>query len=372
MNGVSRHAANLAAALLRTNLISELHFIAGAWQKEMFSRLCAGVDPRFHAHFIPLGDANLSRLRWYYRDLPQIAAQLGAHVVHFACPAPMKKGAYRCSTVVSLHDLYPFDIPSNFGPLSSIATRHIMARCIRNVDAIACVSESTRDRLAARFPDQAHKALTICNVVEPDGALRPPAVSFIPEGRAFLLCVAQHRTNKNIALAIRVFEQILNQRLMPCNAQLVVIGIPGPETRGIRELIRALKLEHNVLLLSGLSEAELQWCYRHSRLLLAPSTIEGFGLPVAEALLSGCPVVCSDIPAFREIGAALCNFVPASNDPIRGYVETIRRVLALPRPVPAELPQFAALTVGHLYLDLYETLACRAISGFWYATATRT
>ncbi len=40
MNGVSRHAANLATALLQTSSVSELHFVAGSWQKEMFRRTC--------------------------------------------------------------------------------------------------------------------------------------------------------------------------------------------------------------------------------------------------------------------------------------------------------------------------------------------
>ena len=72
-----------------------------------------------------------------------------------------------------------------------------------------------------------------------------------------------------------------------------------------------------VMLVSGISDAEMQWCYRNCDLLLAPSTIEGFGLPVAEALLAGCRIVCSDIPPFVKWAgsiAAMWGLVHAARD----------------------------------------------------------
>jgi glycosyltransferase involved in cell wall biosynthesis len=362
MNGVSRHAANLVTALLQTNSVSELHFVAGSWQKEMFRRTCERSDSRFHAHFVTLGDANLSRIRWYYSELPHIATQLEADMVHFACPAPIRSGAFRCSTIVSLHDLYAFDIPENFGILRSSITRRIMAQCLRRADGIACVSESTRSGLEARFRAEHPKAVTICNVVEPERSPGTDAFHLISQGQDFLLCVAQHRKNKNIALAIQVYNSLLQQRLMSCNSKLVVVGIPGPETRRIRGQIRDLKLESNVLLVSGLSDAALQWCYRQCKLLLSPSITEGFGLPVAEALLAGCPVVCSDIPAFREVAGEMCHYVDWGDGLVSRYVNAIREVLSLSRPDPIAMPQFSARVIGQKYVEFYERLACRGVS----------
>jgi glycosyltransferase involved in cell wall biosynthesis len=194
--------------------------------------------------------------------------------------------------------------------------------------------------------------------VEPERFPRADAFHLIPQGQDFLLCVAQHRANKNVVLAIGIFERLIRQRAIPCNSQLVVVGIPGPETRNIRDRIRRLKLEANVLLMNGLSDAALQWCYRHCRLLLAPSITEGFGLPVAEALLAGCPVVCSDIPAFREVGGAMCHYVSGGDELVQRYTETIRRVLALSRPDPIAMPQLSSRIAGQKYVELYQTLTC--------------
>lgn len=357
MNGVSRHAANLVRALLSTTVIDEVHLLAGAWQREMYQSALGARDSRLHTHWISLRDANVSRLFWYYRELPCIAAQLEADIVHLTFPAPTPEDGYPCPTVLSLHDLYPFDIPRNFGTLRSALARYTIAQCVRRVDAIACVSSVTRMEFVSRFPSTAHKALVIPNVVE----FRVPAVITgnleALRGRAFVLCVAQHRSNKNIPLAIKVFERLLAERIIPIEGRMVVVGIPGPETKKIEAEIRNARLSHKVLLFSGLSDAELRWCYENCEVLLAPSTMEGFGLPIAEALLAGARVVCSGIPAFHELGGEACHYVSDSGDLVSAYVRAISEAVATPRPRSISPPQLTASSVGSRYAHLYCELA---------------
>ena len=57
----------------------------------------------------------LSRNLWYYRELPMMAEELGVDVVHLAYPVPIHTDAFACPTIVTLHDLYPYEIPANFG-----------------------------------------------------------------------------------------------------------------------------------------------------------------------------------------------------------------------------------------------------------------
>jgi glycosyltransferase involved in cell wall biosynthesis len=125
-----------------------------------------------------------------------------------------------------------------------------------------------------------------------------------------------------------------------------------------------LQLADRVLLSSGLPDAELQWCYQNCAALLAPSRTEGFGLPIAEGMLAGCRIVCSDIPAFREIGGDYCRFVPWGGDLIDSYAGAVRETLALPRPPMHGLPLLSSTSVGHQYLAVYEKLLCARISEF--------
>ena len=53
---------------------------------------------------------------------------------------------------------------------------------------------------------------------------------------------------------------------------------------------------------NDLSDTELEYCYLNSRSLVLPSYVEGFGLPLVEAMQRGLPAMASDIPVFREVG----------------------------------------------------------------------
>jgi len=356
LNGVSRHAIGLVRALLSSRTVTNVHFLAGEWQKPMFQPAFEGMDARFHTHWMALPDANVSRLFWYFTELPHIAAQLEADVVHLTFPAPIAAHAFHCPAVLSLHDLYPFEIPENFGFFKSALARWTMRRCIYRVDAIACVSASTRAQFVRWFPDVVGKAVIVPNVVDLNPAMGTRCKLEELKAQNFILCISQHRPNKNVPLAIRIFERLVRDEILPSHARLFVLGIPGPDTIRIQVQIQDSRLGDKVLLSSGLPDAELQWCYRNCAVLLAPSKAEGFGLPIAEGMLAGCPIVCSDIPAFREIGGDDCRFVPWEGDLVDSYSKAIGEVLALPRPRVRELPLLSNASVGRRYLTVYEHL----------------
>jgi len=157
-------------------------------------------------------------------------------------------------------------------------------------------------------------------------------------------------------LLIDVFNRLLRIGQINPEMKLVVVGIPGPETPRIHRLVSEYGLGKRVHFLEGLSEAELQWCYARCEALVAPSITEGFGLPVAEALLAGCRVVCSDIPAFREVGGEHCRYVDLSKDPEEALGAAIVAALKDPRRKPVSLPQFSAPVIAEQYITLYRRL----------------
>ncbi|MGA3100224.1 MAG: glycosyltransferase family 1 protein [Terracidiphilus sp.] len=365
ISGVQRHALNMVRCLLPRQETDEIHFVVAPWQCRMVEAARLPVDHRLQIHIADIDRGSLSRNLWHYRKLPELAKQLNADVVHLSYPVPLNARAFPCPTVVTLHDMYPYEIPMNFGFPKFLFNRAILRQCLRAADAIACVSDATRMRLKQYAPAGVwKKAVRIYNCVESE--LIAEANSPIPrwKGETFLLCIAQHRRNKNIPLLIRAFDRLLRSEWIDAQSKLIVIGMRGPETASIHRLVRETRRERSVHLLEGLSETELQWCYRNCAALVAPSLTEGFGLPIAEGLLAGCRVVCSNIPAHREIGERSCQFVTLREHPAQALAAAIADTLHEPKPEPIELPQFSAAALAEDYWALYRRLIASAASAW--------
>jgi glycosyltransferase involved in cell wall biosynthesis len=358
LSGVTRHAANVARCLLTRSDVSAVHLLAAPWQYSSLQEAVARDDARLRIHSVHMGTNMLARNLWHYSDLPSVAAQLEADVVHLSYPVPMNRKAFHCPTVVSLHDLYPYDIPANFGFPKALFHRLVLWQCLRAANAIACVSDSTRQRLALRASGSVlEKAVTIYNSVEPAAPMSAQNPFPFWNGQPFLLCVAQHRRNKNIVLAMKIFQRLLRRGDIDPATRLVVVGVSGPETSRIHRFQVAAGMTERIVLLSGISDAEMQWFYSNCEALLAPSIVEGFGLPVAEALLAGCRIVCSDIPAFRELGACdSCRYVPLGPSAEEAFGDAICEVLRQPRSRPCSLPQLSGAVIAEEYMRLYRSL----------------
>lgn len=363
ISGVQRHGINLVKCLLTLGEVKSVHLLIAPWQHPGIRSVEVIADARLHLHTEQITNSSIDRNRWYYFRLPKIAAQLGADIVHLAYPMPVRRRSFHCPVAVTLHDLYPYDAPGNFGFPRVAFNGLILRQCLRSVDGIACVSYSTHSRLASVDAQLAlSKAAVIRNCVESQKSVS--IYSPVPgwKGEPLLLCVAQHRANKNLLFLLRVFKRLLSTEAIDTRARLVMVGIQGPQTSVIQQYIAANQLQDRVVLLNGLSDEELQWCYRHCELLIAPSTVEGFGLPVVEALLAGCRVVCSDIPAFREVGGDHCVYIPLDKNAEQAFADAVCAAISCPRSEPVALPEFSPSHLAEQYLELYRSLLSRAAS----------
>ena len=151
-------------------------------------------------------------------------------------------------------------------------------------------------------------------VVIPHGVTRLKAVSPAasaestlaaePSSTPIFFYVGRLDHKKNLLTLLRAWEQVQAQKP---GAQLVLAGKKGDAFTEIEAFLKDKKLSvshgHYV------SDKELEQLYRTARALVYPSLEEGFGLPVLEAFEANCPVICSAIPALKEVGgeaAVLC------------------------------------------------------------------
>jgi glycosyltransferase involved in cell wall biosynthesis len=127
-------------------------------------------------------------------------------------------------------------------------------------------------------------------------------------GEPYVLHVGSCIPRKRIDVLLGTFAQ-LRKRL----PELHLVKVGGEWTREQRAILQRNALAGAVIHLSGIPRSTLACLVRHASLVLMPSAMEGFGLPVLEALACGAPVLASDLAVFREVGGDAVSYAPVGD-----------------------------------------------------------
>ena len=355
--GVCRHAANLAKCLADIDRVSHITLVVGEWQLEYFEQSFNLDSPKIQLVSIDIKNSSLSRNQWFIFGLPKLAHQLRSDIIHLSFPLPLVRQWFKAPVVSTIHDLYPYECPENFGYPQVWFNQTFLRQCVYNSDGLICVSKCTLESLEKYFPQvkKIKQTAVIYNVVDFAG-IEPkvPRQLGTDSSNPFLLTVAQHRKNKNLDLLIQAYSTLLHDGRLQPTTRLLLVGSPGPETDHITHLVQTLKLDSQVLFLSGLEDGELRWLYEHASLFVIPSSAEGFCLPLAEALTLSCSAVCSDIPIFREVGSLRCRYFQLEQKVPRHLTDAIAtELLHPPAPRPSTDLRFSKETVAQQLFNFY-------------------
>jgi glycosyltransferase involved in cell wall biosynthesis len=318
--GVCRHAANLAHCLAATEPVSQITVVVGAWQETYFEQSFNLQSPKVSLVTVDIQNTSRSRNQWFIFGLPQLARQIKPDLLHLSFPFPFIRPWFTVPIVSSIHDLYPYECPENFGYPQVWFNRGFLKQCIDGSDGLACVSQVTLQSLNTIFSNRPKRRTqqqrcVVYNYVDFDDIeTRVPPIMANGAAHSFILCVAQHRKNKNLDRLIQAYAELAKRHAIADDMKLVLVGSSGPETDALNALIVSLALQEQVIFLSALADEELCWLYQKCSLFVIPSSTEGFCLPLVEALSWGCKVVCSDIPIFREVGSEKCTYFQLDED----------------------------------------------------------
>jgi glycosyltransferase involved in cell wall biosynthesis len=355
--GVCRHAINLARCLASTETVNRVTLVVGRWQKQYFESSFTIDSEKIELVDIDIPNNSIARNTWFLFGLPELVREIRPTIVHLSFPLPFLRSQFSCPIVATIHDFYPYECPENFGRLRAFFNRSFLKQCVLGSDGLSCVSHLTLDRLKTFFPKAAlQKTLAaIYNYVDFEG-ISPKIPNAIAANAdvPFLLCVAQHRKNKNLDLLVKSYSSLLRDRILDRATKLIVVGSSGPETENLRNLIETSKLQERVLLLSSVEDTELCWLYQHCSLFVIPSSAEGFCIPLVEALNFSCHVVCSDIPIFREIARSSCHYFDLSDEPIEHLAKAMVRSLnSSISNNDSQDNRFSKATIAEQYLEFY-------------------
>ncbi len=358
--GVCRHAVNLAQCLADTDQVTQITLVVGEWQRDYFETSFRLSGEKIKLINIDIKNSSISRNIWFLFGLPKIAKYLHCDIVHLSFPLPFIRSLFHCPVVATIHDLYPYKCPENFGYPNVIFNQLFLKQCIDNVDGLSCVSNQTTADLKTYFTDiEKRKKITVIYNYVDFSHIKPrvPNGIKISFDHPFLLSVAQHRKNKNLDILINAYSLLIKNNQIKDSTKLILVGTCGPETENICHQIWALSLQERVIMLSSIDDDELCWLYQNCELLVVPSSTEGFCLPLAEALYLSSKVVCSDIPIFREIGSSYCTYFELDGDRLHNVSQAIIHSIAQPHfenKSPDE--RFSKLNTAQQYIKFYSRL----------------
>ncbi len=244
--------------------------------------------------------------------LPHVLDLSGIDLFH--APANiLPAGLSSLKRVTTIHDLMWLERPELCGSgfwhqIERRFYRHGIRRALHESDAIIGVSEATRQAVLAQRPHLSAQVTTIhppIGPAVPTFAHRDATLHRLGLDRGnYILTVGQAAPYKNHAGALRGFAEAFGNS---SPIKMVFVQRRGAGAESLLTLAKALGIEDRVLVLPHITQDKLACLYAGAMALLHPSLYEGFGLPLAEAMASGCPVIASDCSVMPEVtgGAAL-------------------------------------------------------------------
>lgn len=237
-------------------------------------------------------------------------------------PAAGRAKAAGANIGVMVYDIIPLTHPEFFPPVISMRFRKWFDQAVKNADFFAAISLTVKREVEAyikrNYP--AYSGIHVFSFAlgsELDNAHQRVAKDtssggFIEKKNTFL-CVGTIESRKNHKYLLDTFDLVWQK----CpDVNLCIIGKIGWLSDAVINRINTHPLfKKKLFMFNNISDTELEYYYRHSKALIFPSFVEGFGLPIVEALHYGLPVLASDIPVHREAGGDFCTYFD-TKDPL--------------------------------------------------------
>lgn len=309
---------------------------------EMLLRGIAGNNFRKERQIHPWLLAKAGQWKWS-RDLAfrsQVGHTSGSSdaVLHSTYFTPdLRALARHQKLAITVYDL----IPEAHWPPTPATLRFIDERRahIDRASVIFTISNHTRDELLRRYPKVSAPVIVTHLGVDPkvfhSQQERHGGVPDYP----YALFVGTRNGYKNFDTFV---DAIVRVRRSGHDIGAVIVGAPLVDGEA-RQVFT--QLPRNRVRCIACSDAQLAEVYSKADVFVFPSEMEGFGMPLLEAMACGCPVVASDIAVFREVGGSVALFAKAGDaDEFCDRIESL-----LESPAKRALHREAGLIRGNLF-----------------------
>jgi glycosyltransferase involved in cell wall biosynthesis len=225
-------------------------------------------------------------------------------------------------SVLTIHDLRPLVLPDTVERVQGAYLRSRLGPSVRGSAVVTTPSRFVRDSVIELLGADPRRVVVVSAPLFVPGL---PDDAAPAEGRVrgpFFVYPAITGPHKNHGTLLSAFAVVAAARP---DIALVLTGAPGSAERDVRASVARLRLRDRVHRLGRIPRAELRRLLHRAVALVYPSRYEGFGLPLAEAMALGCPVIASNTGALPEVmGEA---GVAVDPDDADGWAGAMERVL---------------------------------------------
>lgn len=303
-----------------------------------------------------------ARLLWEQCALPAIARRVRATVIH--SPHYTFPLATRIPVAVTVHDATFFSHPALHSAVKGRFFRSWLRIDVRCARVLISPSRATLSEVERYTGHRAQSAAIAYHGVDLGRFSSPPSASIerlrqeldIGDDRwiAFLGTI---EPRKNVSALVVAFGLLAERRILPADVRLLLAGAPGWDDT-VDGAIRRSPVAHRIRRLGAVPEEQLAPLLGGALCVVYPSSGEGFGLPVLEAMATGSPVITTRELALPEVGGdavSYCEPEPESiAEAIRELLESPTRRQELAEAGPRRAEGFTWAASARLHADAYK------------------
>ena len=251
--------------------------------------------------------------------LPYRARQHGLDVLH--SPGFVAPLFSPCPSVITILDLIYLEFPETFPFLARLWMQFLVKHSARRARAIIALSRYSRDEIlwALDLPYWKIDAIYMGGGEdEATSVPNPERVRILNQygiKTPFILTIAAAHPHKNLGRLLEGYYHLLKGEK---RYQLVIVGVKHNRYyQRLVDMLERLELAERVVFTGWVPERVKEVIYTEAAMMVFPSLLEGFGLPILESMRYGLPVACSDLPSLAEVaGEAAYLFDPYSVEEI--------------------------------------------------------
>ncbi len=266
------------------------------------------------------------RLSWEMRRRPPEVLFVPAHTLPFIHPQ---------KTVTTCHDVAFLRLPQVYDWPALKYHELALKFALRHATKIITVSEFTKSEILEFFKISPERIAVVPNgydssrykIIDDKEAIKK-VLEKCKISQPYILYVGRLELKKNtpgLLEAFKILKKNLKSSAENSQLKLVLAGQPGFGFEKVAKAIVDNDLHDQIIMPGWVEPDDLPYLMNGANAFVFPSFYEGFGIPILEAMASGTPVVCSGIPALREVAGEAAYFV----DPYepKNIAEGIERVL---------------------------------------------